>query len=97
MNILCLLLFKKYIYIEGICHQKILLESYLLFIAREKVLNNFKTILFPIKNLHKSPAREPTPEVGTEPTKQKKSKLKLQLKFMNEIKSDEKDKQQENE
>ena len=97
MNILCLLLFKKYIYIQGICHQKVLLESYLLFIAREKVLNNFKSILFPIKNFHKIPAREPIPEVGTEPTKQKKSKLKLQLKFMNEIKSDEKDKQQENE
>ena len=32
----------------------------LLFIAREKVLNNFKNILFPIKNL------EPEPELETE-------------------------------
>ena len=62
----------------------------LLFSAREKVLNSFKTRLFSIKNLNKIPAREPTaepaiepvvpkePEVATEPatepTKHKKSK-----------------------
>ena len=49
----------------------------LLFSAREKVLNNFKTKLFPIKKLDKIPTREPTPELATEPTKQTKSKLKL--------------------
>ena len=57
----------------------------LLFSAREKVVNNFKSRLFPIKNLDKVPTREPTPEPVTEPTKQKKSKLKLQQEFMNEI------------
>ena len=50
----------------------------LLFNAREKVLNNFKSRLFPIKNLDKIPTREPTreltPELSIEPTKQKKSK-----------------------
>ena len=59
--------------------------------AREKVLNNFKSRLFPIKKLHKIRAREPTPELATEPTKQKKSKLKSQQRFMNEILTDEKD------
>ena len=50
----------------------------LLFNAREKVINNFKSRLFPIRNLDKIPTREPTreltPELSTEPTKQKKSK-----------------------
>ena len=37
------------------------------------------------------PLREPTPELATESTKQKKSKLKLQQEFMNEIIADKKD------
>ena len=63
----------------------------MLFNAREKYFNNFKSRLFPIKNLDKIPTREPTPELATEPTTQKKSKLKLQQEFMNEIIADEKD------
>ena len=63
----------------------------LLFSAREKVLNNFKNRLFPIKNLDKIPAREPTPEVqseqevatepgvATEPTKATKAKTKCKI------------------
>ena len=50
----------------------------LLFSAKEKVLNNFRIRIFPIK----IPTLDPTPEVATEPatepTKHKKSKLKLQ-------------------
>ena len=42
-----------------------------------------------MKNLDRFPAREPTreatPELATEPTKHKKSKLNLQQKLMNEI------------
>ena len=38
----------------------------LLFSAREKVLNNFKSRLFVIKNLDKIPTREPTPEKAAE-------------------------------
>ena len=47
----------------------------LLFSAREKLLNSFKSRLFLIKNLDKIPTHEPTPEpatepeVGTQPTK----------------------------
>ena len=45
--------------------------------------------------MDKIPSREPTPEVAieptTEPTKYKKSKLKLQQKFMNEIIANKKD------
>ena len=37
------------------------------------------------------PTCEPTPELATEPTTQKQSKLKLQQGFMNEIIADEKD------
>ena len=37
------------------------------------------------------PTCEPTPELSTEPTKHKKSRLKLQQKFMNEVTADEKD------
>ena len=44
----------------------------LLFSARKKILDNFKSRLFPIKNLNKIPTREPTPEkaaeLATEPT-----------------------------
>ena len=39
----------------------------LLFSAREKVPNRFKSRLIPIKNLDKIPTREPTPEVATKP------------------------------
>ena len=78
----------------------------LLFSAREKVVISFKSRLFPITSLDKIPTREPTepktePEVATEPTpkpvreptptKLKKSKLKLQHKFINEIIANEKD------
>ena len=44
-----------------------------------------------MKNFDKIRIRETTPELATEPTKQKKSKLKLQQEFMNEIIADEKD------
>ena len=53
------------------------------FSAREKVLNRFKSRLFPQKNLNKTPTREPTPEpatepeVATEPTKATKAKCKI--------------------
>ena len=47
----------------------------LFFIATEKVHNNFKSGLFRIKNLDKIPPHERTPELATEPTKRKKSKL----------------------
>ena len=55
----------------------------------------FKSKLFPAKNVDKIPTREPssypTPEIGKEPTKHKKSKLKLQHKCMNEFIANEKD------
>ena len=56
----------------------------LLFTAREKVLNSFKRRLFPIKNLEKITTREAAaePDTGKTPTKDKKSKLKLQLEFI---------------
>ena len=63
----------------------------LLFIARKNVPDNFKSKLFPIKNLDEIPTRKSTPEPETKPTKHKKSKLKLQQKFMNEIIANEKD------
>ena len=63
----------------------------LLFSARERFLNNFKSRLFATKNLDKIQIRALTSEVATEPTKNKKSKLKLQEEFMNEIITDEKD------
>ena len=44
-----------------------------------------------ITSLHKIVTREPTPELSKEPAKQKKSKLKLQQRFMNEVIADEKD------
>ena len=62
-----------------------------MFTAREKVLNNFKSRYFPIKNLDKIPTREPTPELATERTKHKKSKLKLKQEIMNEIIANKKD------
>ena len=63
----------------------------LFFGAREKVLTNFKSALFSEKKLNKFSTREPTSEQAIEPAKQKKSKLKLQQGFMNEIIADEKD------
>ena len=62
----------------------------LLFSARENVLNNLGSRLFPMKKLDKIPTRESTPEPATEPTKHKKSKLKLQREFMDEIMADKK-------
>ena len=62
-----------------------------IFSARDEVLNNFKSRLFPVKKLDKISACEPTPELAPEPTKHNKSKLKLQQKFMNEIIADKKD------
>ena len=44
-----------------------------------------------MKKLVKILTRESTPEATTEPTKHKKSTLKLQQKFMNEIIATEKD------
>ena len=38
-----------------------------LFSARKKVLNSFKSRLFPIKNLDKIATREPKPEKAAEP------------------------------
>ena len=62
---------------------------------REKVLSNFKSRLFPIKNLHKIPTHVPTPEIATEPatepTKHKKSKLKLQQEFIDKILANERE------
>ena len=60
----------------------------LFFSAREKVLNNFKSRLFSIKNLEKYPTRDSTTELATEPTKHSKSKLELQQELMNEIIAD---------
>ena len=64
----------------------------LLFSAREKVLDNFKSRLFPIKNLYKIPTREPATDPAKEPTptKHKKSKSKSQEEFTNEIIDDKK-------
>ena len=62
-----------------------------MFSTRENVLNSFKSGLFPIKNLHKIPTREPAPEPAAEPNKPNKSKLKLQQEFMNELIANEKD------
>ena len=53
----------------------------LLFSARENVLNNFKNRLFSLKKLGKIPTYEPKPDLAIEPTKYKKSKLKLQQKI----------------
>ena len=63
----------------------------MLFSAKEKILKNFKCRLYPVKKLDKTPTREPTAELAAEPTKHKKSKLKLQQEFMNEIIANEQD------
>ena len=73
----------------------------MLFSAREKVSNSFKRI-FPIRNLDEIPTRKPTaePKVATESTKSTKaakaetkrkiSSLKLREEFLNKIRSEEK-------
>ena len=72
--------------------KKVFLNNLVLLLsATGKVLNSFKSILFPIKNSDKIPTREPTPksatekelakgpeiepEKATEPTKSTKEKL----------------------
>ena len=55
------------------------------------MLNSFKSRLFSIKYLEKIPTREPIPEITKEPTKHKKSQLKLQQKLLNEIIASKKD------
>ena len=63
------------------------------FSAREKVLNRFKSRLFPLKNLNKTPTREPTPEpatepeVATEPTKATKAKPKRKISSLKLLKN----------
>ena len=47
--------------------------------------------MFPIKNLDKISTRETKPELATEPTKHKKSKLKLQQEIMNGVIAGKKD------
>ena len=60
------------------------------------VLNNFTSWSFSVKDIDKTwTTRELTPEIGRGATKLKKSKLKLQKKIMNEIKADEKEKNDE--
>ena len=65
----------------------------LLFSAREKVPNSFKSRLFSIKNVDKITTREPAAETAAEkiPTKNQKSKLKLQQEFIKETIANEKD------
>ena len=75
----------------------------LFFGAKERVLSNFKSRLFLIKNLDTIPTRETTTEPATEPevaieltkptktnTKRKISSLKLRENFFNKIKNEEK-------
>ena len=57
----------------------------LFFSVREKVINNFKSRIFRIKNSDKILTSKPTSELETVPFKLKKSKLKLQQELMNEI------------
>ena len=60
----------------------------LLFSNREKILYNFKNRLFQTKKdkiRRLKPTLESTPELAPEATKHKKSKLKLQEQFINEI------------
>ena len=45
----------------------------MLFNVSEKILNNFKIRLFPIKNLNKIPTQELTPEPATEPAVARKA------------------------
>ena len=57
----------------------------LFFSARENILDNFKSRIFPIKNLDKTLTRKPTPELAIEPSKHEKNKFELQREFINEI------------
>ena len=57
----------------------------------KNVLKNFKDRLFLIKRLDEIATREKTPELATEPTKQKKPESKLQQKFTSEIIANEDD------
>ena len=52
--------------VEKHLKKKFLNNLGLLFSAREKVLNSFKSRLFPIKKLHKILTRETTPEPAAE-------------------------------
>ena len=64
----------------------------------KKILNTFKSRLFPIKNVDKIPSLEPIPEpepeVATESkeikakTKRKISPLKLREEFLNKVKNE---------
>ena len=51
--------------------------------AREKILNNFKSKIFPIKNLGENPTTEPTPESMV-------FDIKLRENFINKIENDKK-------
>ena len=46
--------------------------------AREKVLNTFKSILFPIKDLDTFPTHEPTPEVTTDAAAEPTTKIAIE-------------------
>ena len=56
--------------------------------TREKILNNFKSKIFPIKNLGKNPTTEPTPESMV-------FDIKLRENFINKIENDEKNRNNE--
>ena len=69
---------------KGLEKKSFLNNLELLFSARAKVLNSFKSRLFPIKYLDKIPTREPAAEPAADktPAKSKRSKSKLQLEFI---------------
>ena len=80
--------------IKAIQKNSFLTNLELLFSIGEKVLNNFKSKLFPIKNLEKIPTREQATEPTSETTKATKPKTKRNIsslelleEFLNEIKS----------
>ena len=66
-------------------------KEFLFFRATGKIIINFKSRLFPITNLDKISTLEPTIKLATKPTKRRKSKLKLQQEFMNEVIANKKD------
>ena len=57
----------------------------IIFSAWENVFCNFKSRFFSIEKLDQTSTPELTPQLATEPTKHKKSKLKLRQELMNEI------------
>ena len=59
--------------IETLKNFIVIINLGLLLSAREKVLNNFKYRIFPIKNLDKISTHEPILEVAAEPTKATKN------------------------